>query len=151
MTKFRLTNTNSCLITKLRSHQLSTNCQSILSLFSIALNPSDKIIPLSKLNLIFTFLIIGIPPFQVSDADIVKYFDSIEHHLLLAELRQYIEHSGILCLIKAWISSGIVIDEEVKLPEKGIPQGAVISPLLANVYLDKFDRAISNTDYYSYP
>ena len=82
----------------------------------------------------------------ILDADIVKYFDSIEHHLLLAELRQYIEHSGILCLIKAWISSGIVIDEEIKLPEKGIPQGAVISPLLANVYLDKFDRAISNTD-----
>ena len=82
----------------------------------------------------------------ILDADIIKYFDSIDHQILLEELRQHIDHPGILCLIKAWISSGIITNEEVKLSEKGIPQGAVISPLLANIYLDKFDRAISNTD-----
>ena len=82
----------------------------------------------------------------ILDADIVKYFDSIDHQILLAELRQHIEHPGILCLIKAWISSGILTNEEVKVQKKGIPQGAVISPLLANVYLDKFDQAISSTD-----
>jgi RNA-directed DNA polymerase len=82
----------------------------------------------------------------VLDADIVKYFDSIDHQILLVELRQYIEHPGILCLIKAWICSGIVTDRGLELSEKGIPQGSVVSPLLANIYLDKFDRTISNGD-----
>ena len=82
----------------------------------------------------------------ILDADIVKFFDSIDSQILLGELRQHIEHPGILCLIKAWISSGIINNQVVKLPEKGIPQGAVISPLLANVYLDKFDKSISSTD-----
>lgn len=83
----------------------------------------------------------------ILDADIVKFFDSIDCQILLGELRQHIEHPGILCLIKAWISSGIINNNQVvKLPEKGIPQGAVISPLLANVYLDKFDKSISSTD-----
>jgi RNA-directed DNA polymerase len=82
----------------------------------------------------------------ILDADIVKYFDSIDHQILLRELRQHIDHPGILCLIKAWISAGIQVNEEIILQVKGIPQGAVISPLLANIYLDKFDRAISNTD-----
>ena len=82
----------------------------------------------------------------ILDADIVKYFDSIDHHLLLCELRKHIEQPGILCLIKAWISSGIQTNKAVKLPEKGIPQGAVISPLLANIYLDQFDKSISSRD-----
>ena len=82
----------------------------------------------------------------ILDADIVKYFDSIDHQILLGELRQYINHPGILCLIKAWISSGILTNQGLEIPDKGIPQGAVVSPLLANLYLDKFDRAISNSD-----
>ncbi len=64
----------------------------------------------------------------------------------LVQLRQYIDHPGILCLIKAWISSGILSEQGLKLPKKGIPQGSVISPLLANIYLDKFDHTIANSD-----
>lgn len=82
----------------------------------------------------------------VLDADIVKYFDNIDHQQLLIEVRQHIENPGILCLIKSWISAGIKTDEGLELPEKGIPQGAVVSPLLANIYLDKFDHTISNSD-----
>jgi RNA-directed DNA polymerase len=82
----------------------------------------------------------------VLDADIIKYFDSIDHQILLGEVRQHIDHPGILCLIKAWISSGILTNQGLELPGKGIPQGAVISPLLANIYLDKFDRAIADSD-----
>jgi RNA-directed DNA polymerase len=82
----------------------------------------------------------------ILDADIVKYFDSIDRQILLLELRQHIDHPGILYLIKAWISSGILTKKGLEIPDKGIPQGAVVSPLLANVYLDKFDRAIINTD-----
>jgi RNA-directed DNA polymerase len=65
---------------------------------------------------------------------------------LLVQLRQYIDHPGILCLIKAWISSGILSEQGLNLPKKGIPQGSVISPLLANIYLDKFDHTIANSD-----
>jgi CRISPR-associated protein Cas1 len=82
----------------------------------------------------------------IVDADIVQYFDSIDHQILLRELREHIDHPGILCLIKAWISSGIQVNGQIITQVKGIPQGAVISPLLANVYLDKFDRAILSTD-----
>jgi RNA-directed DNA polymerase len=82
----------------------------------------------------------------VLDADIVKYFDSIDHQILLVQLRQHLDHPGLLCLIKAWISSGILTERGLELPEKGIPQGSVVSPLLANIYLDKFDRAICDGD-----
>ena len=82
----------------------------------------------------------------VLDADIVKYFDSIDHQILLVELRQYINNPGILCLLKAWISSGILTNKGLESQDKGIPQGAGVSPLLANIYLNKFDHAISQTD-----
>jgi CRISP-associated protein Cas1 len=76
----------------------------------------------------------------VMDADIVKFFDNIDRQILFQKLRQYIEVGGILCLIKNWISGGIVTKQGTIFPERGIPQGAVISPLLANIYLDDFDR-----------
>jgi RNA-directed DNA polymerase len=68
----------------------------------------------------------------VLDADIVQYFDNIDHQILLVQLRQYIDHPGILCLIKAWISSGILSEQGLKLPKKGIPQGSVISRVRAS-------------------
>ena len=82
----------------------------------------------------------------VLDADIVKYFDNIDHQQLLIEVRQHITNPGVLCLIKSWIAAGIEIDGRLELPDKGIPQGSVVSPLLANIYLDKFDRAIVSSD-----
>jgi RNA-directed DNA polymerase len=79
------------------------------------------------------------------DADIEKFFDNIDRQILLSQVRQYIEEPGILCLIKAWLSAGIQTDDGVIFPEKGIPQGAVVSPLLANIYLNQFDWALSNS------
>lgn len=49
-------------------------------------------------------------------------------------------------MIKAWISAGYVTKNRLVTTEKGVPQGAVISPLLANVYLDEFDKIISASD-----
>jgi group II intron reverse transcriptase/maturase len=79
----------------------------------------------------------------VLDADIVKYFDNIDREILLQKLRQYLDRSGILCLIKSWLATGIATKAGLIFPERGIPQGAVISPLLANIYLDKFDRDVT--------
>lgn len=78
----------------------------------------------------------------VLDADITKFFDNIDRQILFQKLRKYIDNTGILCLIKKWIFGGIVTKNGTIFPELGIPQGAVISPLLANIYLDDFDRQI---------
>ncbi|PSB58763.1 CRISPR-associated endonuclease Cas1 [Chamaesiphon polymorphus] len=78
----------------------------------------------------------------VLDADIVKYFDNIDRQILFQKVGKYIDNRSILCLLKKWISGGIVTKADTIFTELGIPQGAVISPLLANIYLDDFDRQI---------
>ena len=83
----------------------------------------------------------------VLDADITQYFDNIDHQRLLREVRKHIEHPGILCLIKAWIAAGVKTEMGVLNSDKGIPQGAVISPILANIYLDEFDHFLSGSDF----
>lgn len=82
----------------------------------------------------------------VLDGDIVQFFDNLDQERLLIELRKFIDNSGVLCLVKGWISAGILTDKGVIYPEKGVPQGAVISPLLANVYLHEFDEYFSHSD-----
>lgn len=82
----------------------------------------------------------------VLDADITQYFDNIDHQRLLREIRKEIDNPGLLCLIKSWIAVGLLTQEGVIRIEKGIPQGAVISPMLANIYLDEFDKFFFNSD-----
>ena len=82
----------------------------------------------------------------VLDADIVKFFDTIDHQRLLQQVRFHINHSGILCLIKSWLSAGVLTEAGVMVSQKGIPQGAVISPILANIYLHEFDEWVTVTD-----
>lgn len=54
----------------------------------------------------------------VFDADITKFFDNIEHSRLLQQVRLYLDHPGILCLIKSWISVGVLTNEGLVLPQK---------------------------------
>ncbi|MGI0481107.1 reverse transcriptase domain-containing protein [Geminocystis sp. CENA526] len=82
----------------------------------------------------------------VLNGDIVKYFDNIDHQILLSSVRNWINIPGILCLIKAWLSVGYLTKQGIVISEKGISQGAVISPLLANIYLDEFDKIISASE-----
>lgn len=83
----------------------------------------------------------------VLDADIAQYFNNIEHQILLRKVRQHIDCPGILCLIKSWLTVGVVTENrKVVRAERGIPQGAVISPLLANIYLDEFDHCFSDSE-----
>jgi RNA-directed DNA polymerase len=76
----------------------------------------------------------------VLDGDIVEFFDQLDQEILLREVRKVIDNSGVLCLIKAWISGGVETENGIIYPVKGVPQGAVISPMLANLYLNEFDH-----------
>jgi group II intron reverse transcriptase/maturase len=80
---------------------------------------------------------------QVIDADISKYFDSIPHDKLLKEVAKRIVDKHILRLIKMWLTAPVVEEEDGKKRytdnDKGTPQGGVISPLLANIYLNILD------------
>ena len=71
----------------------------------------------------------------VIDCDISSFFDNLRHDELLAILRKRINDGRLLKLIEMWLKAGIMDGKELVFPEKGSPQGSVISPLLANVYL----------------
>ena len=83
---------------------------------------------------------------QVIDADISKYFDTIPHDKLLKAVAKRIVDKNILALIKMWLKAPIVEEEDGKRTfkgnDKGTPQGGVISPLLANIYLNALDTAM---------
>jgi group II intron reverse transcriptase/maturase len=71
----------------------------------------------------------------VLDADIQGFFDSISHEWMLRFLERRIADKRILRLISKWLKAGVIEDNTVQSSTVGTPQGAVISPLLANVYL----------------
>jgi len=71
----------------------------------------------------------------VLDADIQAFFDTIDHAWMLKFLEHRIADGRILRLIRKWLTAGVVEDGERKVSQVGTPQGAVISPLLANIYL----------------
>lgn len=81
---------------------------------------------------------------EVIDADITKYFDSIPHDKLMELVAKRIVDKNILKLIKMWLKAPVAEEREdgkkiYKGNEKGTPQGGVISPLLANIYLNVLD------------
>ncbi len=80
---------------------------------------------------------------QVIDADITKYFDTIPHDKLLGLAARRIVDKNILKLIKQWLTAPVVEEDNGKKKykgnDKGTPQGGVISPLLANIYLNVLD------------
>jgi group II intron reverse transcriptase/maturase len=71
----------------------------------------------------------------ILDADISAYFDTIDHDWMLKFLQHRIGDKRIVRLIKKWLKAGIIEDGKRIAAERGTPQGAVISPLLANIYL----------------
>jgi group II intron reverse transcriptase/maturase len=72
---------------------------------------------------------------HVIDCDISSFFDNLEHDTLLAILRKRVKDGRVLKLIEMWLKAGILDGKEMVFPDKGSPQGSVISPLLANAYL----------------
>lgn len=85
----------------------------------------------------------------VYDADLKGYFDSIPHDKLMAALQVRISDRSVLHLIRLWLEAPVVDPRDGGPPrsqKQGTPQGGVISPLLANVYLHWFDRAFHADD-----
>lgn len=83
---------------------------------------------------------------DVYDADLQAYFDTIPHDALLKCLQVRIADRSVLTLIRRWLESPVVERDErgrpkASRPKQGTPQGGVISPLLANIYLHWFERA----------
>ena len=79
----------------------------------------------------------------VVDADLEGYFDSIPHERLMERVKQEISDGRVLALIAAYLNQDILEDMARWTPESGTPQGAVISPLLSNIYLNPLDHRMA--------
>ena len=77
---------------------------------------------------------------HVVDMDLSKCFDKLDHGLILSSLRRRVTDGSILALVEMFLKSGVMVDGNWEATELGSPQGGVISPLIANVYLDAFDQ-----------
>jgi group II intron reverse transcriptase/maturase len=78
---------------------------------------------------------------EVYDVDLEKYFDTVDHSKLMKLVARRISDGEILRVIKLWLSSGYVEEGQHRQSTQGTPQGGVISPLLANIYLNPVDQA----------
>jgi RNA-directed DNA polymerase len=84
---------------------------------------------------------------HVVDADLKGYFDSIPHDQLVARLKTKISDGTLLSLIAQFLEAGIQEGSSLWTPESGAPQGAVLSPLLSNIYLDPLDHLVAQSGF----
>ncbi len=75
----------------------------------------------------------------VLEVDIRKYFDTVNHELLLDAVNEEISDGSVLQLIRMFLEAGVMEERERRETDSGTPQGGVVSPLLANIYLNRFD------------
>jgi len=80
----------------------------------------------------------------VVDADLRKFFDTISHEVLMERVRRKVADGRVLSLMEAFLAQEVMEGMEGWVPEEGMPQGAVISPLLSNIYLDPLDQRMSS-------
>lgn len=78
----------------------------------------------------------------VVDVDLEKFFDRVNHDILIDRVRRRIEEAGVIRLVRAYLNSGIMADGVVVERYQGTPQGGPLSPLLANVLLDEVDKVL---------
>ena len=78
----------------------------------------------------------------IVDADLKSYFDTIPHERLMTRVQQRIADGSVLRLVESFLKAGILDGMTEWTPESGAPQGAVLSPLLSNIYLNPLDHAM---------
>ena len=78
----------------------------------------------------------------VVDVDLAKFFDRVNHDILIDRFKRRIDEAGVIRLIRAYLNAGIMDGGVVVERHLGTPQGGPLSPLLANVLLDEVDRAL---------
>ena len=78
----------------------------------------------------------------VVSLDLSKFFDRVNHDRLMSRLAQRIEDKRVLKLIRAFLNSGIMVNDLVEYPGEGTPQGGPLSPLLSNIVLDELDKEL---------
>ena len=80
----------------------------------------------------------------VIDLDIEAYFDTVNHDKLISILREKVNESEVLHLIRKFLQAGILENGLVKPNNQGMPQGGPLSPILSNIYLDQFDKELES-------
>lgn len=83
----------------------------------------------------------------VVDADLKSYFDTIPHDRLMTLVEEHVADSRILALLRSYLKQKVMDDLVEWTPEQGTPQGAVISPMLANLYLNPLDHQMAGMGY----
>lgn len=83
----------------------------------------------------------------VMDADIQGYFDNIPHNLLMGKVERRISDGKLLKIISSFLKAKIMEEMNEWIPDKGTPQGGVLSPLLANIYLHDLDVLMTNANF----
>lgn len=76
----------------------------------------------------------------VVDMDLSKCFDLLDHELIISSVKRKVTDGSILKLINQFLKSGVMVGDYWEASEMGSPQGGVVSPLIANIYLDAFDQ-----------
>src|SRR6516225_8732933 len=82
----------------------------------------------------------------VVDADLKSYFDTIPHSTLMDRVREKVADGKALRLLEAFLHARVMETAKGWTPEEGTPQGAVISPLLSNIYLDSLDHLLAEKE-----
>jgi RNA-directed DNA polymerase len=78
----------------------------------------------------------------VVDIDLERFFDRVNHDMLMARVARVVKDKRVLKLIRAYLESGVMVNGVVMEPEEGTPQGGPLSPLLSNIMLDDLDKEL---------
>ena len=81
------------------------------------------------------------------DVDLKSYFDTIPHDRLVKELRKYVADNSVIALVEKFLQAEVLDGLEHWTPTAGAPQGAIISPLLSNLYLNELDHLMAGAGY----
>jgi len=82
----------------------------------------------------------------IIDADVEKFFDSVDHKLLMSFVAEEISDGKVLSLIESWLKAGVMSEGKQEGTFMGTPQGGIVSPLLSNIYLHEMDKQVNIMD-----